>query len=250
MVRQRVRYQKNVLAVDIIAVLLNISCMFYKFLELISVKSLLTKSAISLMLLATASLANADVCDYTPSNLIGNAATTVGTAVAAGGATAGLGMQAAGFYTLVHAGSGLTMLGSTAAGASAAGTVGIIAGTGGVVGAVGAFLMAPVTIIVGGITVIGVGAYEGVCYFQVERIEAPELVLEIVSSVAANDSSVSVEQSDDGPVMVLVVDDKEERHLIEDLYIADGNLKVRSWGPDESFGPILFTSEGTASESE
>lgn len=200
--------------------------------------------AASVAALLFANSVSADVCDYTPSKLLGNAATAVGTAVAAGGATAGLGMQAAGFYTLVHAGSGLTMLGSTAVGSSAAGTVGIIAGTGGVVGTVGAFLMAPVTIIVGGITVIGVGAYEGVCYFQIEKITDPEQVLEIVSSVAANDPSVRIEQSDLGPVMILSVDDVGERHLVEDLYIADGNLKLRSWGPDKSFGPILFTSEG------
>lgn len=103
--------------------------------------------------LSLATKAHADVCDYKPSALVGKTATAVGSAIAGGGAVAGGAMQTAGYYTLVHAGSGLTMLGSTAAGASAAGTTGIIAGTAGTIGTIGAILMAPVTIVVGGITV-------------------------------------------------------------------------------------------------
>ena len=79
----------------------------------------------------------AGICDYKPSRIGTLAAAAIGGAAVAGTGTA---MTTAGFYTLVHAGSGLTMLGSTAAGASAAGTVGIIAGTGGVIGTVGAIL--------------------------------------------------------------------------------------------------------------
>ena len=51
----------------------------------------------------SASGAHADVCDYKPSAL-------AGAAVAGGVAAAGVGMKAAGYYTLIHAGSGLTML--------------------------------------------------------------------------------------------------------------------------------------------
>jgi hypothetical protein len=64
--------------------------------------------------------------------------------VAAGtSALAGLGMNAAGLYVITNATTGAAMLGSTAAGATAAGTAGILAGTGGVVGTVGAVLLAP-----------------------------------------------------------------------------------------------------------
>jgi hypothetical protein len=64
--------------------------------------------------------------------------------VAAGAsAAAGIGMNVAGLYVITNATTGAAMLGSTVAGASAAGTAGILAGTGGLVGAVGAVLLAP-----------------------------------------------------------------------------------------------------------
>lgn len=110
----------------------------------------------------------AGVCDHRPSKVIGK----VGTGVAAGGtgtvAAAGLGMKAAGFYTITHATSGAVMLGSTAAGASAAGTTGIIAGTAGFLGTAGAVLMSPFVIIPAAVTAVGVGAYEGGCYLADE----------------------------------------------------------------------------------
>ena len=78
------------------------------------------------------------VCDYRPSKLIGEKTTGVvagGTGVVA---ATGMGLKAAGIYTITNATTGATMLGSTTAGASAAGTTGIIAGTGGVLGSIGA----------------------------------------------------------------------------------------------------------------
>ena len=57
------------------------------------------------------------------------------------GAAAGVGMKAAGFYTLKHSVTGATMLASKLAGSSAAGTIGIIAGTGKGIGIVAAGLM-------------------------------------------------------------------------------------------------------------
>jgi hypothetical protein len=187
--------------------------------------------------------AHAEVCDYTPSSLVGKTATTIGTTIAGSTAAAGVSLQAAGYYTLVHAGSGLTMLGSTAAGASAAGTAGILAGTGGVVGTIGAILMAPATIIIGGITIIGVGAFEGACYFQVERITDPYEVRKVIESVASQDEAVSVVQTDDGDAMSLTVLGQTETYLLRDLYIADGQLKHRDFGPNTNLGPILFASE-------
>jgi hypothetical protein len=207
------------------------------------VKSVNTKrlhaTLLALPLIALAGAARADVCDYTPSNWAGKTATTIGTAIAA----AGPGLKAAGYYTLVHSGSGLTMLGSTAAGASAAGTVGIIAGTAGAIGTVGAILLAPVTIVVGGLTIIGVGAYEGACYFQIERVTDPYQVREIVESVASQDDAVSILSTDDGDAMALQIADNTETYLLRNLYVADGELKHRDYGPNTTLGPILFTSE-------
>ena len=107
----------------------------------------------------------AGVCDYRPSKIVGG----VSTGVVAGGtgaaAATGIGMKIAGIYTLTHATTGAAMLGSTAAGASAAGTTGIIAGTAGFLGTAGAVLLSPFVIIPAAVTAVGVGAYEGGCYW-------------------------------------------------------------------------------------
>ncbi len=109
-------------------------------------------------------LAAADICDYRPSNLVGGTTATA-TGVATGAtAAAGVGMKAAGIYTITHATSGAVMLGSTAAGASAAGTAGILAGTAGFLGTVGAVLMSPLVIVPAAVAAVGLGAYEGGCY--------------------------------------------------------------------------------------
>jgi hypothetical protein len=199
-----------------------------------------TYAAIAIIL---AGNAHAEMCDYKPSNLIGGAATALGATITGGSAAAGVGMQAAGYYTLVHAGSGLTMLGSTAAGASAAGTVGIIAGSSGIAGTVGAILMAPATIVVGGIAIIGVGAFEGACYFQVERITDPYEVRRVVESVASADAAITIVPTDDGDAMALKVMGQTQTYLLRNLYIADGQLLNRNFGPNTNIGPILYTSE-------
>jgi hypothetical protein len=141
----------------------------------------------------------------------------------------------------IHAGSGLTMLGSTAAGASAAGTVGIIGGTAGTIGAIGAFLMMPVTIVVGTVTVIGVGAYEGYCYFQIERVTDPYDVRRIIESIAVQDDAVEITSTEEGDAMLLTVKENTETYLLRDLYISDGNLMHRERGFDTNIGPVAFT---------
>lgn len=110
--------------------------------------------------------AEASVCDHRPSKIIGGIATGavgVGSATVAAG---GIGMKAAGLYAITHATTGAAMLGSTAAGASAAGTTGIIAGSAGVLGTVGAVLLSPFVLIPAAVTAVGVGAYEGGCYWS------------------------------------------------------------------------------------
>ena len=111
----------------------------------------------------------AEICDHTPSKLIG-AGWTGSVATGAGAtAAAGVGMKAAGFYTLTHAVTGATMLGSAAGGASAAGTVGIMGGTAGAIGTVGAALMSPFVIVPAALVAGGVGIYEGGCYITSKR---------------------------------------------------------------------------------
>lgn len=105
----------------------------------------------------------AEVCNYTPSKMIGSKAAVVGGGAATTAAT-GLGMKALGLYAIQNGVTGAWMLGSTAAGASAAGTTGIIAGTAGVVGSIGATLMSLPVIVTGAVVAVGIGTYEGACF--------------------------------------------------------------------------------------
>ena len=111
----------------------------------------------------------AAVCDYTPSKLVG--AGVSGSVATGAGATAaaGVGLKAAGFYTITHAVTGATMLASTAGGASAAGTVGIMGGTAGAIGTVGTALMSPFVIVPAAIVAVGVAGYEGGCYIAAKK---------------------------------------------------------------------------------
>lgn len=186
--------------------------------------------------------AYAEVCDYKPSKLVGAAASTAAATFGGGAMAAGVGLKAAGYYTLVHSASGLTMLGSTAAGASAAGTTGIIAGSTGIGTLVAGVLMAPVTIFVGAVTLVAVGSYEGVCYFQIERVTDPTQVRGIIESVAINDPAVSITETEDGSAMVLDIPDGKESYLIQNLYIADGDLMHRDWLWNTNLGPVAFVS--------
>ena len=150
------------------------------------------KGRISLTILCSviaSQLAYGEVCDYTPSQLIGGGATAVveGTAVAA--AATGVGMKAAGLYAITHSTSAAAMLGSTAAGASAAGTTGIIAGSAGFLGTAGAVLMSPFVIIPAAVVAVGVGAYEGACYFAAEDSELAESESEIPEDTSSQEAS-------------------------------------------------------------
>ena len=114
--------------------------------------------------MSLAQSAIAGVCDYRPSELVGGKTTGAVAGTTGTAAAAGIGLKAAGVYTIPHATTGAAMLGSTAAGASAAGTTGIIAGSAGFLGTAGAVLMSPFVIIPAAITAVGVGVYEGGCY--------------------------------------------------------------------------------------
>ena len=56
--------------------------------------------------LALPGAARAGVCDYAPSHLMGRTAQAVGGAIAGSGAAIGAGLQAVGYYTLVHGTTG------------------------------------------------------------------------------------------------------------------------------------------------
>ena len=202
--------------------------------------------AVVSILLAGQSYAAA--CDYKPSRLAGTVGSMVGTAVAGTTSAAGVGMNAAGYYTLVHSTSGLTMLGSTAAGTSGAGTVGIIGGSAGAAGTAGAVLMSPITITAGVITVVVAGGYEGICYLRVDRVTDPYAVLEVLERLAEDDENVSIINNQQGiKLLQVVTEDGTEQYVMRDLYIADGELKyrgfIRHWkrlGLNPTVGSVWF----------
>jgi len=191
----------------------------------------------------------ADACDYRPSRLLGEtgskAAIGIGGTVAGGGAIG----TSVGLYTLVNAGSGLTMLGSTMAGASGAGTVGIIAGTGGAIGAAGAVILNPFVWVPAALVGIGGGGFEATCAFLVdERITEFDEVLTIMRSFnihadknyfLLNDKTIPpyIELRNEGLTF--------DRFYIEDLYIVDGVLKSRDWGPNTTIGRVVFLNGDT-----
>lgn len=191
----------------------------------------------------------ADVCDYRPSNLIGSLETgALGTA-GAGVAVAGAGAKAAGFYTL----TGATMIGSTAGGASAAGTVGIMGGTAGAIGTIGAILMTPVTIAAGVVIGAGTAIYEGACYYTIERVEDPKIIMRILEDLdrQSEDEYFELQKNGIGSGAIYVatkVDEygkvlKRTRFGIEKLYIEEGVLKHKDWGPNSQIGRVGYIDE-------
>jgi hypothetical protein len=188
-------------------------------------------AVLAAMTVLAATQATAAACDYTISKLAGK------TLAAVKGINAGAALQSAGYYTLAHAGSGLTILGTTSAGASLAGSAS------GLLGTVSTIVMAPATLVIGGIAVVGVGSFEGYCYFQVKRITDPYEVRKIIESIAEHDDAVSIVATDDGDAMALMVGDETKTYLLRKLYIADGNLKFRNLGLNTNLGPVAFTSK-------
>lgn len=108
--------------------------------------------------------ASAGVCDYKPSALVGAAGTTASAAVTGAVGGAGAAGNLAGLYAFTHAASGAAMLGSTAGGVSAAGTVGIMGGTAGAGAAVLGVMLNPLVWAPAAIIAVGTVAYEGGCY--------------------------------------------------------------------------------------
>lgn len=210
------------------------------------VRTLGLSAAISLV---WASSSFAAICDYRLSQLASPTAATA--VVTGGGAGATVGpatMVLGGLYFFPHATSGTLMLGSTLAGASGAGTVGIIGGSGFAAGVL-AFLTAPITLLVAGGTAITVGGLEAGCYFVDEQITDEEEVLVILRQVAltANEDyfklfDVSSEEAAEmGTVSRIRVPDEDGRYQfydVENLYIVNGELLNRDWFFNTSLGNI------------
>lgn len=178
--------------------------------------------------------AMADVCQYKPSRIAGPTASVLASA-------AGQAIEAGKTYALAHATSGLTLLGASGTGS---GTVGALTNGGGTLGAAGSALTAPVTLFVAGVTIIGAGVYEGACWFQVDRVTDPQTVRDIVENAALLDDAMQVVIVEEGDFLDL----NGERFLIDKLYIADGVLRYRDWGPNTNLGRIFYNDGSDTTE--
>ena len=199
--------------------------------------------------IATSSFAG--ICDYRPSELIGSAGTA---AVATGGtsvATVGMAGNAAGFYTLTHAATGATMLGSTLGGTSAAGTIGIMGGSAGVVGSTAAVLLAPATIVSAVVITGGVLAFEGTCFYVDNDFitdEAQILKIAQIFRETSDRGSISLNLTEEGWIlgMATISTGSSSKHgdwdyyNLKNLYVFHGNLMHSDWGLDTVITEIDF----------
>ncbi|HRK42401.1 MAG TPA: hypothetical protein PLH11_05110 [Gemmobacter sp.] len=183
--------------------------------------------------------AGAGVCDYRLSQLAGSGTATAVSAGSAGMATAGpTAMAVGGLYFIPHGTSGTLMLGSTLAGSSAAGTVGIIGGSG-FAASVLAFLTAPVTLIVAGGTTVAAGGMEAGCYFADERITEYAKVFHILRRVSETANHDYFEVIDSGTtVRIRDKDGVPQYYKMHDLYIVNGELMHRDSFLNTSLGNL------------
>lgn len=207
----------------------------------------LSLSAVLSLVWATSSFSG--VCDYRLSQLANPAAATAvitaGTTFTTTGPAA---MALGGLYFFPHATSGTLMLGSTLAGTSGAGTLGIIGGSGFAAGVL-AVLTSPITLFVAAGTTVTVGGLEAGCYFVDERITEEQKVLEVLRQVAltANEDLFKLfDVSDDeaaemGTVSRVRIPDEEGKYQfyeVVNLYIVNGELMHRDWFLNTSLGNI------------
>ncbi|SMP21357.1 hypothetical protein SAMN06265373_10421 [Shimia sagamensis] len=189
------------------------------------------------------------VCDYRLSQLASPTAATA--VVAAGGTGASVGpatMALGGLYFFPHAAGGSVMLGSTLAGASGAGTVGIIGGSG-FAASVLAVLTAPITLFVAAGTAVTVGGVEAGCYFVDERITEEEEVVAILRQAALTSNEdyfklfdvSGAEAAETGVASRVRIPDEDgtyQFYEVENLYIVNGELLHRDWFFNTSLGNI------------
>ena len=207
----------------------------------------LSLSVVLSFVLSTSSFSG--VCDYRLSGLASPAAATAVVTGSGAGATVGpASMALGGLYFFPHATSGTLMLGSTLAGTSGAGTIGIIGGSG-FAASVLSVLMAPITLIAAAGTVVTVGGLEAGCYFVDERITDEEEVHAILQQVAltANEDYFKLfdvsdqEAAETGTVSRVRVPDEDGKYQfyeVSNLYIVNGELLHRDWLFNTSLGNI------------
>jgi hypothetical protein len=193
--------------------------------------------------------AHCGVCDYRLSEMVGReVATTIGAGAGGTVAASQSAMVLGGLYFFPHATSGSLMLGSTLAGASGAGTIGIIGGSGFAAGVL-AVVTAPITVLIAGGTAIAVGGLEAGCFFADERITEEDEVIAVLRQVALTADEkyfklfdLSEEESaETGTASRIRVPDEDgvyQFYDVKNLYIVNGELFHSDWFFNTSLGNI------------
>lgn len=141
------------------------------------------------------------------------------------------------------------MLGSTLAGSSGAGTVGIIGGSGGAVGGAASVIMSPIVIGAAAVTALAGGGFEAVCFFKDERITDYESVDKIVLEIAkTSDNELFLYhparfEGDSAAIEMLNPDGTRSAYYVENLYLVDGELFHRDRFLNTSLGYVAIVSE-------
>lgn len=172
----------------------------------------LRTGALCAALLTIAPPAWASLCDYRLSTILGNA----GSAAAKLARDSSGALKDTGVLTLTNVATGVTMLGSSGAGASVAGA---LAGAAPVGIAVGAALLGS----------------EAVCYFLDDRITEYDEVMMVMTLLAESADPDYFELVDpqtplDRQAFILIKDPQKEgvtKFMVRDLYIVNGVLKNR-----------------------
>ena len=193
--------------------------------------------------------AAAAVCDFRLSRILSAERATALLASGASGATIGsAAVTLGGLYFFPDTPPQTLLLGSTLAGATASGTMGLVGGSG-FATSVLSVLSAPVTIAGAAGAALIVGGMEAGCYLADERITDPDAVLAILSTVAATANEdlfklyvvpddVAAETGDRSRVRIPDADGTFRFYDVADLYISAGKLMHRDRFRDTNLGNI------------
>lgn len=185
--------------------------------------------------------ADAEICEYRLSSLLGTTAATGVGAVSRTLAVSPLAFEGAGFYLIAHSTSGAIMIGSTAAGTSAAGTVGIIGGTGSGLGAAVAVVTSPFVTVPAAVAALATAGLEVGCYFQDERIDDPVMIYTLLQSIVAGAPATQIGLFIlSNEIWLRVADETGTQQVfrVRDLYLVNGELMHRDWFTNSSLGYV------------
>ncbi|MCU0855148.1 MAG: hypothetical protein MUF63_09645 [Rhodobacteraceae bacterium] len=191
--------------------------------------------------------AAASVCDYRPTEVLrSDGASSVVSEVRERGAD-----LAGGIFTFTNTVTGASLLGGGTGGTA-------LSQLGGAATAVGngaaAVLAAPGTVVAGAVAAVGIGAYEGLCFFRDHRVTDYDDVLAVMTAIAsvADPAFFRVEDVAGGNEAAMVVigdgSGRQDAYAVRKLYIVNGVLMHREWGLNRELGDVGFATLATHPE--